>query len=133
MRRTIASVVLVAGLVVPAAARAENSGVEIEFAAIAAFCNLAYTPSKVVVATVGMALGGAAGALNGGDTRAAYAFWVPMVGGDYFLTADEVSGRRPVQFFGSDYPDRPSAYERTRYGVAPYEAEYGRSMRERLN
>ena len=135
MRKTIASIVLAAGLIMaPVAGRAEDPGPEMGFSAIAAVCNLGYTPAKVVVAAVGMALGGVAGTLNGGDTRAAYAFWVPMVGGDYFLTSDMMDGRKPIAFFGSDYADRPSAYERTRYGVVPYEAEYGRSMRrERLN
>jgi hypothetical protein len=125
MRKTIASLVVAAGLVaVPMAARADSPGNEMAFSAVAAFSNIFYTPAKAVVAVVGFVAGGLAGTLNGGDTRAAYAFWVPMIGGTWALTADEMNGRQPIEFFGSDYADRPSTYERTHDASAAYDATY---------
>ncbi len=130
MRKTLASLVVAAGLVTtPLAARADTQGAEVGFAALAAVSNLFYTPAKVVVAAVGFVAGGAAGTLGGGDTRAAYAFWVPMMGGNWFLTADQMDGRQPVEFFGSDYADRPSTYDRTHHGCVAYDATYDQRMR----
>ena len=127
MRKTIAGFVLAAGLVaIPGAVRADTQGEEVAFSALAAMSNLFYTPAKVVVAAVGLPIGALAATLNGGDTRSAYAFWVPMAGGNYFLTADQMDGRTPVEFFGSDYADRPSMNERTHHGCAAYDARYMR-------
>jgi hypothetical protein len=78
----------------------------------------------VVVAAVGLPVGAVAGFLNGGDTRAAYAIWVPTAGGNYFLTADMMDGRQPVEFFGSDYADRPGRYGQTHHGSGAYDAKY---------
>ena len=125
MRKTIVSFALAASLAaLPSVVRAEPPGVEVGFSVLSAMSNLIYTPAKVVVAAVGFPLGAAAGFLNGGDTRAAYAFWVPMMGGKYFLTSDQMDGTSPVEFFGSDYADRPSGYGRTHHGCAAYDAKY---------
>jgi hypothetical protein len=125
MRNTILSVALAAGLAAtPTVARADSPGGELAFSALSAVSNLFYTPAKVVVAAVGLPIGAVAGFLNGGDTRAAYAFWVPMVGGRYFLTADAMDGREPVEFFGSDYADRPGVYGRAHFAGSGYEAGY---------
>ena len=125
MQKTIACFVLAAALTTNTGiARAEGPGVEIGFSLLAAVSNLFYTPAKVVVAAVGLPLGALAGTLNGGDTRAAYALWVPMAGGRYFLTSDQMDGKVPVEFFGSDYADRPSQYERAHHGCAAYDAKY---------
>jgi hypothetical protein len=127
MKRTIAGLALVAALAgTPAVARATNPGEEMVFSAVAALSNLGYTPAKVVVALVGLPVGALAGFLNGGDTRAAYAFWVPMAGGRYFLTADQMEGRTPIEFFGSDYADRPSRNDRAHHGSVAYDALYMR-------
>jgi hypothetical protein len=127
MRKTIAGFVLAASLAaVPGMARADGPGAEVAFSALAAAGNLFYTPAKVLVAAVGLPVGAVAGFLNGGDTRAAYAFWVPMAGGRYFLTADQMDGNQPVEFFGSDYKDKPSEFERTHFGCSPYDAKYMR-------
>jgi hypothetical protein len=125
MRKTIVSFALAASLAaLPSVVRAEPPGTEVGFSVLSALGNLIYTPTKVVVAAVGLPLGAAAGFLNGGDTRAAYAFWVPMVGGKYFLTSDQIDGSSPVEFFGSDYADRPSGYGRTHHVSAAYDAKY---------
>lgn len=131
MRKTIAGFVVATALVAaPLTARADSPGAEIGFATLAAVSNIFYTPAKAVVAMAGFVAGGVAGTLNGGDTRAAYAFWVPMIGGNWALTSDQMDGRRPVEFFGSDYADRPSAYERTHQGCAAYDAEYRTESRK---
>src|SRR6185369_11722475 len=108
MRKTIVSFMLAASLAAPSVVRADSQGNEVAFSLVSAFCNIFYTPAKVLVAAVGLPIGAIAGTLNGGDTRAAYAVWVPTAGGSYFLTADMMDGKQPVEFFGSDYADRPS-------------------------
>ncbi len=125
MRKTIASFVIAAALTaMPGAAPAQTQGDEMLFSALASVSNLFYTPAKVVVATTGLVVGAFAGTLSGGDTRAAYAFWVPMAGGRYFLTADMMDGKEPVEFLGHDYTDRPSTYGRIHHGSAAYDARY---------
>lgn len=129
MRKTIAGFLVAASLVAAPAARAEDPGSEVGFSILAAASNLLYTPAKIVVATVGLVTGAVAGTLTGGDTRTAYAFWVPTAGGRYFLTADQMDGNVPVEFFGSDYSDRPSTYGRTHHGCAAYDAMYTQKRR----
>jgi len=125
MRKTIASFVLAASLAaLPSLARATEPGEEVGFSAAAAVCNLIYTPAKVVVAATGLTVGALAGFFTGGDTRSAYAFWVPTAGGSFFLTADQLDGREPVEFFGDDYADRPARYGRTHFGDPASEAAY---------
>jgi hypothetical protein len=108
----------------PVAARADRPESEIAYATAAAFGTVFYTPVKAVAAVIGFPLGALAGFVTGGDTRASYAFWVPTIGGDYFLTAAHVAGEEPLEFFGSDYADRPTLYGRTHHGGAAYDAGY---------
>ena len=74
----------------------------------AAAANLIYLPAKTVVAVGGLGLGALTGLFTGGDVRAAYALWVPATGGTFLLTPAHFDGTRSIEFFGSDYPDRPS-------------------------
>ena len=62
-----------------------QSGNEVAFSLVSALCNIFYTPAKALVAAVGLPVGAIAGFLNGGDTRAAYAIWVPAAGGHVSL------------------------------------------------
>jgi hypothetical protein len=125
MRKVIVSFVLAASIaVVPSVSRAASQGDEVAFSLVSAMCNLFYTPAKGVVAAVGLPVGAVAGFLNGGDTRAAYAIWVPTAGGSYFLTADMMNGKQPVEFFGSDYADRPGRYGQTHHGSGATDAKY---------
>jgi hypothetical protein len=124
MKKTIAGFLVAASLCGSSVARADDPGTEVAYSALAAVCTLVYTPLKVIVATGGLAVGAVAGTLSGGDTRTAYAFWVPAAGGNYFVTADHLDGNQPLEFFGSDYTDRPSTYGRTHHGCAAYDAKY---------
>jgi len=118
--RTIVAVVLSLALGA-ASAYAENpptyaqnppvdQGLEAGTAVSASFINIVYLPAKIVVAFVGGIAGGIAGVLTGGDQRAAYALWVPLMGGDYFVRPENLSGERPLAFLGSDYADQPSTW-----------------------
>jgi hypothetical protein len=125
MRKTIVSFVLAATIAaVPSVSRADSQGNEVAFSLASAFCNIFYTPAKVLVAAVGLPVGALAGFATGGDTRAAYAIWVPTAGGSYFLTADMMNGKQPVEFFGSDYADRPGRYGQTHHGSGATDAKY---------
>ena len=108
--RTLMAAVLTFALAVPALAQAprDNQGLEVGSAISASYLNLVYLPAKLVVAALGAVGGGVAAVLTGGDERAAYALWVPTMGGDYFVRPENLNGGRPLAFFGSDYADRPS-------------------------
>lgn len=106
--RIVAAAVLAASLGTASPARALSQGEEAGFALLAAWANLLYVPAKIVVSAVGLPVGALAGWLSGGNTRSAYAVWVPTAGGDWFLTNEHLEGSRPIEFFGADYTDRPS-------------------------
>jgi hypothetical protein len=129
--RTVIVALLAAALgVLPAQAHEPeaNQGLEVGDAVAATYINLGYVPAKLVVATVGMVGGALAGFMTGGDTRAAYALWVPTVGGDWFVRPEHLEGERGLAFFGSDYDDTPSlrgGENDTTYG---YQGLYSRGM-----
>jgi hypothetical protein len=103
----------------------ENAGREFSLAISAAAANLLYTPAKVIVAIAGMAVGGLTGVLTG-DTRAQYGVLVPAASGTYALTPAHLEGREPIEFFGTEYADRPSTYESATETGQIYEAQYSR-------
>jgi hypothetical protein len=110
MRKLLVGIVLL-GLVGGTPAFADenvNGGREMGLALGAAATNLVYVPAKVVVSITGLALGAVAGALTGGDQRTAYAVWVPAASGTYIVRPEHLSGEQPIEFFGTDYADRPS-------------------------
>lgn len=125
--RTIVAVVLSLTLAaVPALAEGppSNQGLEAGGSISASYLNLVYTPTKLVVALLGAVGGGLAAVLTGGDQRAAYALWVPLMGGDYFVRPENLSGERALAFFGSDYEDRPSQVNVTNDATYAYDALY---------
>jgi hypothetical protein len=87
--------------------RAPTQGEEVFFSVLATAANIFYVPLKAAIAAVAMPAGGFAGAASGGDARAAYAIWVPALGGTFFLTPEILTGSEPFEFFGSNYPDEP--------------------------
>lgn len=125
MRRFLVALVLLGAVLGrPAVLRAENGAAEFGLAVGAAAGNLVYLPVKVVVAFSGLALGGLTGALTGGDLRAAYALWVPAAGGTYLLTPAHLDGTVPIEFFGSDYADRPCTTAGATEGAGIYDVQY---------
>ena len=91
----------------PAPTRAPTQAEEAWFSVLATGANLFYTPLKFAIALLAMPAGGFAGAASGGDARTAYAIWVPALGGTFFLTAANMEGTKPIEFWGSDYADQP--------------------------
>jgi hypothetical protein len=126
MRSLAAAVLVVALVAAPAAAHrpADTAGLGAGSAISAMYLNLLYTPAKVVVATVGAIGGALAGVLTGGDERAAYALWVPTIGGEYFLRPGVLEGTEDFAFFGSDYDDTPSTADAENDATYAYEALY---------
>ena len=127
MRRVLVALVLL-GVVLgrPAVLRAESPAAEFGLAVGAAAGNLVYLPVKGIVAFGGLVLGSLTGVLTGGDVRAAYAVWVPAASGTYLLTPAHLEGTVPIEFFGSDYADRPSKGTGVTEGRGIYEAQYSR-------
>jgi hypothetical protein len=110
MRKLIVGI-LVAGLLGGTPAFADDhvdSGNEVGMALGAAALNLGYFPAKVLIAIGGLAVGAVAGVLTGGDQRAAYGVWVPAASGTYIVKPAHLAGEAPLEFFGTDYADRPS-------------------------
>ena len=97
-------------------------GHEAALAVGAALTSLVYFPAKVGMAAIGLVGGGLAGVLSGGDTRAAYAIWVPLAGGDYLVRPSHMDGVRPFAVFGTVYDDTPSRYDSD--GSIIYDALY---------
>jgi len=128
MPRTRIVVTLVAALVLgrPVPGRTASPGAEFGMAIGAAAANLLYTPAKVAVAAVGLAVGGVTGVLTGGDVRSVYAIWVPAASGTYLLRAANLDGTEPIEFFGSDYADTPAIVSGAAESGGIYEAQYSR-------
>jgi hypothetical protein len=128
--RTVRTLLLAAGLSLActAPARALTQAEEAGFAVIATGANLFWVPAKLLVAAAAIPVGGLAGAFSGGDARTAYAIWVPAMGGTFFLTNSHLDGSKPIEFLGSDYPDRPDRDiqkgQRTIIFDQPYESLY---------
>lgn len=103
-----------------AATQAEEAGRAIASVGM----NIFYVPAKAVMAVVGLVAGSVVGMATGGDVRAAYAIWVPTASGTWFFTPDQVEGSQPVEFFGSDYADRPSELGLGEPGRSSYDIMY---------
>jgi hypothetical protein len=125
MRSMVAGVVLgalVAGQ--PVAARAASPGADVGFAFAAAGIDILYVPTKFVIAGLGLMTGGLIAVVTGGDTRAAYALWVPTAGGDFMVRPSHLDGTERLQFFGRDYTDHASTISRQSDGSTIYDATY---------
>ncbi len=128
VRRWLAASVMVAlmlGRPATSSAREVTQGEEAGYALAAVGLNLVYVPAKALVALGGGIVGSVVGLLTGGDTRSAYAIWVPTASGTYMLNAANVDGSEPIQFWGTDYADEPSpAAAREGEGGEVYESMY---------
>ena len=60
-------------------------------------------PVKLVVGTTGALFGGLAGAMNGGDEKAAAGIWNVTTDGSYYVQPDVLEGRKPFRLTG-DHP-----------------------------
>lgn len=73
-------------------------GVGIGVGAVAS--NLVYVPAKLVYGILGGIAGGAGYALTGGNKQVADSIWRSSLGGDYVLTPDMMTGKKPIYFSG---------------------------------
>jgi hypothetical protein len=128
MRRSLIVGMVAAALVLgrPVPGRAVSPGAELGMGLGAAAANLLYTPAKTVMAGAGLVLGAVTGVLTGGDTRAAYAVWVPAASGTYLLRPAHLDGSEPIEFFGRDYADTPSTTAAAAEAGGIYDAQYSR-------
>lgn len=69
--------------------------------------NILYVPAKLLYGILGGIGGGAGYALTGGNQQIANTIWRSSLGGDYVLTPDMVSGKRPVHFSGPTQTAQP--------------------------
>jgi hypothetical protein len=127
MRKLVVGLSLAAfvlGRAIPGQAQPTTPGEEVGLSIGATALNFLYLPAKVVVAIGGFIVGGIAGVATGGDTRAAYALWVPTLSGTWLLRPANMQGTEPIQFFGTDYADTPSSYPSKADGGVVYDALY---------
>jgi hypothetical protein len=73
--------------------------------------NLLYVPAKLTYAAVGTVIGGVVLVLAH-DREVAAEVWRPSLGGDYFITAEQLRGEQPVHFMGSssETPEPPAPH-----------------------
>jgi len=104
--RSACIALLVVALVVgsPMRASARDAGREAALAGASVAANILYTPAKAVLALGGLLAGGITFVATGLNERAAYAIWVPTIGGTYFITPARLDGIKPIHFIGSHYP-----------------------------
>lgn len=93
---------------VPATSKAlePGSGRAIGLGLGAAASNLLYIPAKVLYAGTGTLVGGLAWAFAGGDSDVSDPIFTASWMGDYVLTEDHLTGKRPIEFIGRPYSDR---------------------------
>ncbi|MBV8054108.1 MAG: hypothetical protein JO071_02575 [Deltaproteobacteria bacterium] len=87
----------------PQVAQPSNGGVNwkgVGIGAGAVVCNLAYVPAKLIYGILGGIAGGAGYALTGGNKQVADSIWRSSLGGDYVLTPEMMSGKKPIYFSG---------------------------------
>lgn len=125
MRKLIAAVLIAGSMLthgVPALAA--NAGSEVGWTLLAFGSNLIYTPTKAIIATLGLVTGAFVGLINGGDQRSAYAIWVPTASGTYILTPGHFDGSTPFEMWGTDYADTASLHSHDTDATRIYDAKY---------
>jgi hypothetical protein len=76
-----------------------------------ALLTLPYGPAKIVYAALGGLVGGATWLLTGGNLETAKTVWEPSFYGDYVITPDHLTGKKPLRFFGVS-PYEEDIYQR---------------------
>jgi hypothetical protein len=73
--------------------------------------NLLYVPAKLTYAALGTVIGGVVLVLAH-DREVAAEVWWPSLGGDYFITAEQLRGEQPIHFMGSssETPEPPAQH-----------------------
>lgn len=74
-----------------------------------ALLTLPYGPAKIIYAGLGGIVGGATWVLTGGNLETAQTVWEPSFYGDYVVTPDHLTGKKPLRFFGVS-PYQEDAY-----------------------
>ncbi len=74
-----------------------------------ALLTLPYGPAKIIYAGLGGIVGGATWLLTGGNLETAQTVWEPSFYGDYVITPDHLTGKKPLRFFGVS-PYQEDAY-----------------------
>ncbi len=103
--------VLIGGGATLAAAQEDSDPVEEAGLGVAsALLTLPYGPAKIIYAALGGIVGGATWLLTGGNLEAAESVWEPSFYGDYVITPDHLTGKKPLRFFGIS-PYQEDAYD----------------------
>src|SRR5262249_15007307 len=66
--------------------------------------NVVYVPAKLAYGILGAIAGGAGYAVTGGNMQVANSIWRSSLGGDYVLTPDMMTGKKPIYFSGTSEP-----------------------------
>ncbi|MDA0738827.1 MAG: hypothetical protein O2999_04615 [Nitrospirae bacterium] len=102
--------VLLAGGVTVAVAQSNSDPAEEAGLGVAsALLTLPYGPAKIIYAGLGGIVGGATWLLTGGNLETAQTVWEPSFYGDYVITPDHLTGKKPLRFFGVS-PYQEDAY-----------------------
>lgn len=102
-------VLLAGGVTVALAQNNSDPAEEAGLGVASALLTLPYGPAKIIYAGLGGIVGGATWLLTGGNLETAQTVWEPSFYGDYVITPDHLTGKRPLRFFGVS-PYQEDAY-----------------------
>ncbi len=105
MRRSALTGALILTMVAaPTAAWSEEEALSSEagIGALSALSTLIYGPAKIVYATLGLVIGGAAWGLSGGDQEVFDSVITASVRGDYVVTPEHIRMERGLEFYGTE-------------------------------
>ncbi len=102
-------VLLGGGATVAVAQNNSDPAEEAGLGVASALLTLPYGPAKIIYAGLGGIVGGATWLLTGGNLETAQTVWEPSFYGDYVITPDHLTGKKPLRFFGVS-PYKEDAY-----------------------
>jgi hypothetical protein len=114
--RGLVALGLAGALLAPVGARAESAGREFGIGATCALGNLFYGPVKLLYASGGGLIAGAAWLFSGGDGEVAGPILDASVRGDYVIMPDHLRGQRDLEFVGRNPEHEEMLREEPVYG-----------------
>ena len=96
----VALLIILTGNPATAAERPATSPGGVALEATSWLLTVPYGAVKIAYALGGGIVGGLAWVLTGGNTEVAEAVWIPSMTGDYIVRPENLSGEKPLHFFG---------------------------------
>lgn len=92
--------ILLTGMPATAAEKTTTTSEGVALEATSWLLTIPYGAVKMAYALGGVAVGGLAWVVTGGNTEVAESIWVPSITGDYIVRPENLSGEKPLHFVG---------------------------------